>query len=61
MEALMSSNERQRREQISTRIERDALEVIERVALEQRTTASHVARRLLEDAARELARGEARA
>ena len=48
------SEQRPTRGQISTRIERDALEVIEKVAAERRTTPSQVARVLLEDGARQL-------
>lgn len=42
------------REPVSTRIARDAYELIEREAEARRTTPAQVARVLLEDAAREL-------
>jgi hypothetical protein len=51
------ASEQRPREPISTRIERDALEVIAKVAAERRTTTSQVARVLLEDGARQLAAG----
>jgi uncharacterized protein (DUF1778 family) len=54
-------SDRQSREQISTRVARDAYEVIERAAEARRTTPSHVARVLLEDGARALAQSEERA
>lgn len=44
------------RESISTRIDAKAREVIERVAASRRTTPAQVARVLLEDAAKQLAR-----
>jgi hypothetical protein len=53
----MSTNER-RREQLTTRIAPQAFEAIARAAVEQRTTPAHVARVLLEDAVRELGRGQ---
>jgi len=42
----------EQRERISTRVARETYEAIERVAAERRTTASQVARCLLEDGAR---------
>ena len=47
---------RQTRESITTRIDAQARQAIERVAAERRTTPAQVARVLLEDAAKELAR-----
>jgi hypothetical protein len=47
------------REQITTRIDPALREVIDREADRQEMTAAHVARRLLERAARELARSPA--
>jgi hypothetical protein len=44
------------RESISTRIDAKAREVIERVAASRRTTPAQVARVVLEDAAKQLAR-----
>jgi hypothetical protein len=52
METFMA-NTTERREKISTRIERDALALIESAARAQRTTPAQVARVLLEDAARD--------
>jgi len=49
----MATNTRPVRKQITTRIESEALETIERLAEEHRTTLAHVARVLLEDAARQ--------
>jgi hypothetical protein len=46
---------KQPRESISTRIDPEARDVIERVAAARRTTLSQVARVLLEDAAKQLA------
>jgi hypothetical protein len=46
---------KQPRQHLSTRIATDALEVIERLAEERRTTPAQVARVLLEDAAKALA------
>ena len=51
----MSASEKPVRARISTRIERDALEIIERLAELRRTTPAQVARVLLEDAVREAA------
>lgn len=48
----MATNTTERREKISTWIERDALALIEREARAQRSTPTKVARDLLEDAAR---------
>jgi hypothetical protein len=47
---------KQPRESISTRIDAKARDVIERVAEARRTTPAQVARVLLEDAAKQLAR-----
>jgi hypothetical protein len=54
---MNDASEQRAREPISTRIERDALQVITKVAAERRTTPSQVARVLLEDGARQLAAG----
>ena len=53
--------EKQARKSISTRIDAKARDVIERVAEARRTTPARIARILLEDGARELARDDARA
>jgi hypothetical protein len=47
------------RESISTRIDAEARDVIERIAAARRTTRAQVARVLLEDAAKQLARERA--
>lgn len=46
------------RERIATRIDSAALETIERLAEQQRTTPAHIARILLEDGARAAAENE---
>ena len=56
----MAETKRQPRESISTRIDPDARDVIEKVAEQRRTTAAQVARILLEDGAKELERHDAR-
>ncbi len=48
--------DKQRRESITTRIDAEAREVIERIAEARRTTPAQVARILIEDGAKELAR-----
>ncbi len=53
--------ERKARQPIATRIEPEAFRLIEHEAEVRRTTPSHVARILLEDAARELAEHSGRA
>jgi hypothetical protein len=56
----MAETKRQPRESISTRIDPDARDVIEKIAEQRRTTAAQVARILLEDGAKELGRHDAR-
>jgi hypothetical protein len=56
----MAETKRQPRESISTRIDSDARDVIEKIAEQRRTTAAQVARILLEDGAKELGRHDAR-
>jgi hypothetical protein len=56
----MAETKRQPRESISTRIDPDARDVIEKIAERRRTTAAQVARILLEDLAKELGRPDAR-
>jgi hypothetical protein len=55
LETRPMADKPQPRENLTTRISIDALEVIERVAAARRTTPSQVARVLLEDAAKQLA------
>jgi hypothetical protein len=50
----MAETKRQPRESISTRIDPDARDVIEKIAEQRRTTAAQVARILLEDGAKSL-------
>jgi hypothetical protein len=52
----MAKTEHPRREHLSTRIDIRAHQIIERVAAARRTTPAQVARCVLEDAAKELAR-----
>jgi hypothetical protein len=56
----MAETKRLPRESISTRIDPDARDVIEKIAEQRRTTAAQVARILLEDGAKELGRPLAR-
>jgi hypothetical protein len=52
---MTEATDNRRRERIATRIDRDALETIERLAEERRTTIGQVSRRILEDGIRALA------
>ena len=52
---MTEATDNRRRERIATRIDRDALETIERLAEERRTTIGQVARCILEDGIRALA------
>lgn len=54
----MVQTKRQARQSISTRVDREVYRAIERLAERRRTTPGHVARLLLEDAAREVAARE---
>jgi hypothetical protein len=54
----MAQVKRQARQSISARVDREVHETIERLAVQRRTTPGHVARLLLEDAAREVAARE---
>jgi hypothetical protein len=56
----MAETERRTRESISTRIDPDAHDVIEKIAELRRRTAAQIARILLEDSAKELGRHDAR-
>src|SRR5262245_57974053 len=52
---MSDTTDRPARLRITTRVASDVHDVIERIARQQRTTPAHVARVLLEDAAREVA------
>lgn len=53
------SDHQQKREPISTRVDPAALEVIERLAMQRRTTVGQVARTILEDVTRVIAQNAA--
>lgn len=57
--AIMSDTDQRKRAPIATRIDSGALETIERLAEQRRTTPAQVARTLLEDGARALAESAA--